>query len=91
MLNDGGIMVQFLTRVEDFSLLQSIQTISLAVTHPPIQWVTEALSYGVEQPWHEIRNSPASSTKVNKALNYTSTPPHDFMTWCLIKLKDNTL
>ena len=74
MLDDGGVMVQFQTEVEDFSLLQSIQTISLAVTHPPIQGVTEALCYGIQQLRHEIHNSPASSNKVNNALNYTSTP-----------------
>ena len=85
MLDNGGIMIQFLSRIEDFPLLQTSR-LSLRVTQPPIQWVREALSYGIEQPQHEIHNSSASDTEVNNALSYTFTPPHDFMTWCLIKL-----
>jgi len=81
MLDNGGIMVQFLTFVEDF-LFPKASRISLGLTHSPIQWVTEAVSYGTEQPLHYIHNPPASSTKANNALSYISTPPHDFMTWC---------
>jgi len=44
------------------------------VTHPPIQWITEALSYGIEQPQHEIHNSPALTTKVNNADLYLDSP-----------------
>ena len=80
MLDDGEITVQFLMCVEIF-LFFKVSRLPLGVTHPPTQWVIEALSYGKEEPWHEIHNPPASSTKVNNALSDTSTPPqlHDMV------------
>jgi len=37
---------------------------ALGPTHPPIQWVPEALSLGVKRPGHEADLSPPSSAEV---------------------------
>jgi hypothetical protein len=37
---------------------------------------------------HEANHSP-SSAEIKNAWSYTSTSPHVFMVWCLIKQKDN--
>jgi hypothetical protein len=47
---------------------------ALGPTHTPIQWVQGALSLGVKWPGREADHSPPSSTEVNNAWNYTSTP-----------------
>jgi hypothetical protein len=39
---------------------------TLRPTHPPIQWVTGALSLGVKRPGHEADHSPPSSTEVKE-------------------------
>jgi len=40
---------------------------------------------GVKRPGREADHSPPSSAEVKNAWSYTSTPPHVFMTWCLVK------
>jgi len=55
------------------SLRHRIQTGSGA-TQPPIQWVTGALSPGVNRTGGEADHSPPSSAEVNNSWSYTSTP-----------------
>jgi hypothetical protein len=61
----------------------------LGPIHPPTRWVGRGR--GVLSPWveREADHSPPSSAKVKNAYSYTSTPPYDFMTWCLVKHRDN--
>jgi hypothetical protein len=40
---------------------------------------------GVKRPDLEADHSLLPSAEVKNAWNYTSTPPHVFMAWCLIK------
>jgi len=37
----------------------------------------------------EADHSPPSSSEVNKAWSYTSTPPYVFMAWSLVQHRDN--
>lgn len=62
----------------DSSLLHSVQAVNEG---PPIQWVSGALSTGVERPWHEDDQSPPSTAEVE---NDGVIPPPPFMAWCLI-------
>jgi len=48
---------------------------ALGLTHPPIQWVTGALSLGVKRPGREADHAPPSSAEVKNAWSYTSTNP----------------
>jgi len=48
-------------------------------TQSYIQWLQ-----GVKQPRPEADHSPPSSIEVN-ARSYTTTPPHVFMAWYLVK------
>jgi hypothetical protein len=43
----------------------------------------------VNRPGRETDHSPPSSAKFKNAWSYTSTPHYVFMTWCLVKLRDN--
>jgi hypothetical protein len=52
---------------------------ALGSTHPPIQWIPEALSLGVNRPGHETGHLPPASTEVKKMWIYTSTPPYIFV------------
>jgi hypothetical protein len=54
-------------------------------TQPSTQWVPEYLITGLKRPRREADHTPPSSAGVKDALNYTSIPPHIFMSWCLIK------
>jgi hypothetical protein len=58
---------------------------ALGPTQPPIQWVPAALFLGVKRPERETDHSPLSSAEVKHAWSYTSTSPHAFMAWCLVK------
>jgi hypothetical protein len=51
----------------------------LVPTHPPIQWVLQALFSGVKWQRHEADHSPQSSAEVKNTWSYNSTPPHVFM------------
>jgi hypothetical protein len=48
---------------------------SLGPTHPPVQWVSGALSLGVKQQEREADHSPPPSAEVKKSWIYISTPP----------------
>jgi hypothetical protein len=48
-------------------------------THPPIQWVTVALSTGLKRLGRESDHSPPTSAEVKKMWIYTSTPPYTFI------------
>jgi hypothetical protein len=58
----GGLVFDS-RRVWDFSLHHSVQNVS-GPTHPPNQWVPEALFLGVKRPGSETDQSPSSSAKV---------------------------
>jgi hypothetical protein len=62
---------------------------ALGPTQPTIQWVPGAISLGVKRPGCEADHSPPSSAEVKNAWSYTSTPQYAFMTWCLVKHRDN--
>jgi hypothetical protein len=62
---------------------------ALRPTQPPIQWVEGAPSLEVRRPGREADHSPPSSAEVKNAWSYTSTPQYVFMTWCLVKHRDN--
>jgi hypothetical protein len=62
---------------------------ALGPTQPPIQWVAGTLSLGVKRPRREADHTPPSSTEVNNAWSYTSTPLYVYMEWCLVKHRDN--
>jgi hypothetical protein len=68
-----------------FFLYATASRPALELTQPPIQWVPAALSPGLERPGHEADHSPPSSSEVNNACSYTSTPQYAFTAWCLIK------
>jgi hypothetical protein len=63
----------------------------LALGHiqPPIQLVPGTLFPDVKSQGREADHSPRTNAKVKKTWIYTSTPPHIFMAYCLIKHKDN--
>jgi hypothetical protein len=48
----------------------------------------EALSLGVKRTEREGAHSPPSSAEYKNAWNYTFTPPHVFMVWCLINHRE---
>jgi hypothetical protein len=48
-------------------------------TQLPIQWVPAESFPGVKRPGREADHSPPSSTEVNNACRYISTPPYVFM------------
>jgi hypothetical protein len=49
-------------------LFNTVSTMALGPTQPPIQWVPGALSLGVKQPGHEADNSPQSSAEVKECV-----------------------
>jgi hypothetical protein len=56
-------------------LFQLINALMLGPTQPPIQEVPGAISLGIKRPGLEADHSSPSSTEVNNAWSYTSTPP----------------
>jgi len=66
--------VQFLAEVRDFSLFQSIQTISWAW---PASYSMGLSSFpGVKEPWCKIDHITPSSANANNEWNYTPTPKY---------------
>jgi hypothetical protein len=61
---------------------------ALEPTQPPIQWEPGAFP-GIKRPGREADHSPPSNAEVKNAWSYTSTPQYVFMTWCLVKHRDN--
>jgi hypothetical protein len=59
-------------------------TQAVGPTEPSIKWTGEWSGRGCQSD-----HSPPSSVEVNNAWSYTSTPPYVFMTWCLVKHKNN--
>jgi hypothetical protein len=57
---------------------------ALGPTQPPVQWLSGALS-----PDREANHSPPSNAEVKNAWSYTSTTPHVFSPWHLVKYKNN--
>jgi len=64
-----------------FSFRHRIQTVS---GRPPP--ATGALFPGVKWLEREADHSPPSSTEVNNAWSYNSTPQYFFIAWCEVKL-----
>jgi hypothetical protein len=62
---------------------------ALGSTQPPLKWVPGALSLAVKRPGSGSDHSPPSRAEVKNAGSYTSTPPYVFVTWCLVKQRDN--
>jgi len=66
------------------------------VSSPPRQdqryGPTSLLSNGCRgffRPVREADHSPPSSAEVQNTWNYTTTPTHVFMAWCLFKYRDD--
>jgi hypothetical protein len=72
-----------------FFLYAAASRPAVGTTQPPIQWVSEALSLGVKQSGCEADYSPPSGAEIKNVWNYSSTPIHVFLNWCLIKHTDN--
>jgi hypothetical protein len=64
-LDDRGSRVRFPAGTGNFSLHYRVQNGSEA-THPPIQWVSGALSLGVKQQGREADILPPSSAEVKE-------------------------
>jgi hypothetical protein len=62
---------------------------ALRPTQPPIKWVSGALPLGVNRQGREADHSPPSSAEVKNAWSYTSIPQHAFISWCIVKHRDN--
>jgi hypothetical protein len=77
-LHDWGSRVRFPVGLGIF-LVSNMSRTDLGPTQPPIQWVPGALSLGVKRPGHEAHHSSPSTTEVNNAWSYTSTPQYVFM------------
>jgi hypothetical protein len=73
----------------NFSLHHRVQTGSGA--HPAsYPMATRTLSLGVKWPGREADHAPPSSTEVNNAWSYTSTPPIRLHGGCLVKKSTGT-
>jgi hypothetical protein len=60
-----GSRVRFLVGTENFSLHLRVQN-ALGPTQPPIQWVSGALSLGVNRSGRETDHSPQYSAEVKE-------------------------
>jgi hypothetical protein len=74
---------------QGYFLFATGSRLALGLTQLPIQWVLGSLSLGVKQQGCEADHSHLCSAKVKSVWNYTSTPPHIFMAWCLVKYSIN--
>jgi glycerol-3-phosphate acyltransferase PlsY len=54
-----------------------------------MQWVPGTLSLAVKLLGREADPSPPSSAEVKNVWIYISNPQYVFMTWCLVKHRDN--
>jgi hypothetical protein len=83
---DGRVSIR--GRGEIFSLRHRVKTGS--GTHPASQPMgTGDLTRGVKRPGREAEHSPPCSTEVKNAWGYTSTPPHAFRMWYILKHRDS--
>jgi hypothetical protein len=83
--DDVGSGVRFPAGAGNFSFHYRIQTGSGA----PIQWVPGALFPGIKWPGREADCSHPPSAEVKNAWCNTSTSQYVFMTWCLVKHREN--
>jgi hypothetical protein len=74
--------------VGTFYLRYCVQT-CFGAHQAPFPMVTGDSFSGVKRTSHETGHSPQSSAEVKKTWSCTSTPPHVFMAWCLVKHRDN--
>jgi hypothetical protein len=72
-----------------FFLFASASRLALRPTQPRIHWVPGALSFGIKRPECEAGHLRPSTAEGKNAWNYTSTPQYVFMTWHIIKDKEN--
>jgi hypothetical protein len=87
-MDDLGSRVRFPAGAGNFSLHHRVQTGS--GSHPASYPMgTGAVSLGIKRPGRKVDHSPPSSAEVKNAWSYTSTLQYVFMTWCLIKNRDN--
>jgi hypothetical protein len=70
-------------------LFATVSRTALGPTQHPIQRVPGVVSVGIKRPAREADHSPPSSAEVKNAWSYTSTPQYVFMTWYLVKNRDN--
>jgi hypothetical protein len=70
-------------------LFSTVSTPALGPTQPPIKWVPQALSLGVQRPGHESDHSPPSSAEVKNAWSIPPLLQYVFMAWCLVKHSEN--
>jgi len=61
----------------------------LGPTHRNIQCAPGFFPPRLRWPRHEADHSPPSSADIKDAWSYTSTPQYLYMTWCLVKQRDN--
>jgi hypothetical protein len=64
----------------------SVSYLEVRSVHPASYSMDTGGSFlGVKWPRREPKHSPPATAKVNNVWSYTSTSPHVFMAWCLIK------
>jgi hypothetical protein len=71
-------------------LFTTASRMALGPTHPPIQWVIEALSLQVKRPGRETDHPPPYIVEVKNAWSYTSPPQYVSMAWCSVKKDTRT-
>jgi len=70
--------IQFLAgAMMGFYPFATMSRLTLGPTHPTVQWVTEALTPGLKQLWHEADHSLSSCTEVKNAWRCTFTDDDD--------------
>jgi hypothetical protein len=72
-----------------FLLATALSRPAMGPTQPPIQRVTRALSLSAKRPGHVSDHPHSYRAEVKAAGSYTSIPPHTFMSWSLVKHRDN--
>jgi hypothetical protein len=76
-------------RIKNFNFSISSRP-AVEPTQHPIKRVPGALSQGLKWQGREADHSPPTSAEVKKTRTYTSTSPHVFMVYCLMKHRDNS-
>jgi len=62
---------------------------ALGLTQPPLQRAAGAHIPWLKRYTHEAHHSRSASAEVKNAWSYTSTTPHVFIAWCLVKHRDS--
>jgi hypothetical protein len=70
-------------------LATGVSRLTLGSIQSPMQWVPASLSMGVKRPGREGDHSISSRAEVKNAWTNTSTTQYVFMTWYLVKRRDN--